>query len=61
MRIDGHECTLMNDGGLDTIISVDGEAHVFGKDYTEDLRDPDTGKLTDDGFVGLCKMILEEL
>ena len=59
MNIDGHDCFLGDDGTLDTVIEVDGKEFRFGD--TSWARDPNTGEMTDEGFVELCKECIEDL
>lgn len=59
MNIDGHECYLGDDGTLDTVIVVDG--HEFRLSETSWARDPDTGAMTDEGFIELCKECIDDV
>ena len=50
MKIKGHECYLVDDGTMDTVISIDGEEVRFDCEYCSQFRD-DTGAMTDEGFI----------
>ena len=60
MIIDGCDCELVDDGTMDTVISVDGQEHRFSQDYAAEYRD-DFGALTEDGFYDLCEDILSTI
>lgn len=45
------DCTLVDDGTMDTVISVCGELQRFDCDTAADYRDDETGELDLDGFI----------
>lgn len=59
MNIDGHECTLGDNGTLDTVICIDGTEHSLSGEYAAEFRDPD-GSLTVRGFASLCRDLIED-
>jgi len=60
MTIEGHECWLVDDGTLDTVISIDGEDYRFSTDYASAYRD-ENGDMTESGFSDLCMEVIEDL
>ena len=48
-----YECFLMDDGTLDTVISVNGQEHRFSTEYAATYRDA-MGAMTTDGFYELA-------
>lgn len=58
MQIKGHECFLGDDGTLDTVIVIDGEEVRLAD--TSYARDPDTGEMTDQGFIEICEELIED-
>jgi len=54
-----HECYLMDDGTLDTVIEIDGMEHRFSTEFASSYRDSN-GSLSGSGFTALCKMAIEE-
>ena len=59
MKIEGHECYLVDDGTLDTVISIDGKEYRLDAEYTSQFRH-DSGAMTDEGFAELCKECINE-
>ena len=51
---------LVDDGTLDTVLSVAGCRHTFGQEEAAEYRDPKTGALTSSGFRTLAKEALED-
>ena len=60
MKIDGHNCWLVDDGTLDTVISVDGEEVRFDCEYASEFRDTD-GSMTETGFLQLAEEAIDSL
>jgi len=54
-----YECSLVDDGTLDTVIEIDGTEHRFDGDYTSFYRDKN-GAMTEKGFIELCKKCIED-
>lgn len=55
-----YSCNLVDDGTLDTVISVDGEEFRFSHDYASWFRD-DEGNFFDEGFLELCDECIDEI
>ena len=58
MLLNHHEVLLVDDGTLDTVISVDGEQYRYDAEYAAMFRDGD-GTLTEEGFIELAKESIE--
>ena len=54
-----YECSLVDDGTLDTVIEIDGTEHRFDGGYTSFYRDKN-GAMTEKGFIELCKECIKE-
>ena len=52
-----YECSLVDDGTLDTVIEIDGIEHRFNGEFTNQYRDKN-GTMTEKGFIELCKECL---
>lgn len=48
-----YECGLVDDGTMDTVISIDGQEYRFSADYAAPHRDA-MGSMTTDGFYVLA-------
>ena len=48
-----YECCLLDDGSLDTVISIDGKEIRLDSEYASQYRDED-GTMTEKGFIKLC-------
>ncbi len=55
-----YECSLEDDGTLDTVIMVDGEAHRFDSEYASHYRNDD-GEMLWEGFKALCQECIADL
>lgn len=60
MMIEGHECFLVDDSTLDTVISVDGEEHRFDTMYASRCKYKDgiMPVMSDSSFRELCVEII---
>ena len=54
------DCFLIDDGTLDTVISVNGTDHRFDCEYASVHRDAD-GSMKEEGFTALCREIISFL
>ena len=54
-----HECSLLDDGSLDTVIEIDGIEHRYNGEFVFHYRNDD-GSLKDEGFKELCKMAIDD-
>tara|TARA_Y100000031_G_scaffold98392_1_gene107748 strand:+ start:147 stop:380 length:234 start_codon:yes stop_codon:yes gene_type:complete len=54
-----YECSLVDDGTLDTVIEIDGTEHRFDGEFANQYRDKN-GTMTEKGFIELCKECIEE-
>jgi hypothetical protein len=54
-----YECSLIDDGTLDTVIQIDTVEHRFSTEFASHYRD-DEGYLSDKCFRLLCEMAIEE-
>ena len=52
-----HEVNLVDDGTLDTVISIDGVEHRFSQERGAECRD-ESGVMTDKGLRSLATEIL---
>lgn len=59
-NIEGHRVRLIDDGTLDTVLSVDGCQHRYSQDFAEEFRDPCDGHMTEDGFFALAETAIDE-
>ena len=57
----GHdfECYLVDDGTMDTVISIEGQEFRFDSEYASEYRDDD-GAMTTDGFFALVEITLDD-
>jgi len=55
---DNYDCYLVDDGTLDTVISVDGNNVRFDAEYASQYRTT-SGKLTENGFIELAREAIE--
>jgi hypothetical protein len=53
-----HNVELLDDGTLDTVISVDGHEVRFSQEHAADFRDQD-GVMTDSGLIELARDALD--
>lgn len=60
MMIEGYECYLVDDGTLDTVISIDGTEHRFDTEYASHYRDADGG-ISDENFRELCLVAIRDI
>jgi hypothetical protein len=58
MLIEDHECWLVDDGSLDTVISIDNKEFRFSQERAASCRD-ENGSMTDSGFEELCMEIIK--
>ncbi|MHA2099649.1 MAG: hypothetical protein ACW99A_13315 [Candidatus Kariarchaeaceae archaeon] len=58
MIIQKRECYLVDDGTLDTVISIDGVEHRFDMEYAAQYRD-ENGAMTTEGFEDLCREVID--
>ena len=54
-----YECSLVDDGTLDTVIEIDGTEHRFDGDYANQYRDKN-GTMMEEGFIELVKSAIED-
>ena len=59
MQIDNHECYLVDDGTLDTVISVNGIEFHYDTEFASQFRD-ETGAMTEIGFKNLCEIAIDD-
>ena len=61
IKVDNQEyqCSLTDDGTLDTVIQIDTVEHRFSTEFARHYRDDD-GYLSDKCFQLLCEMAIEE-
>jgi len=53
-----HECNLLDDGTLDTVIEIDNVEHRFSWSVGADIRNFD-GSIIEPRFIDLCKMAID--
>ena len=54
-----HEVYLVDDGTMDTVISVDGEQHRFDGEYASQFRNKQTGAMTAKGLRALAMEVID--
>ena len=62
MKIENHDCFLIDDGTMDTVIKIDGQVFRYDRDFVIDsgYRDID-GRMTESGFYALCEDAIEQM
>ena len=56
---ENYECYLVDNGTIDTVISVNGHEIVFSHEFACDFRTLD-GDFTDNSFRELCEIAIDE-
>ncbi len=59
MKIGDYNCFLVDDGTLDTVISVNNEQFRYDSEFASEYRDSN-GVMTDDGFYDICQDAIDQ-
>ena len=60
MKYGNYEVRLIDDGTLDTIISVNGKQFRYSQDFAGEYRDATSGALGEDGFFALADIAIAD-
>jgi hypothetical protein len=55
-----HDVTLVDDGSLDTVVSVDGTEMRYDQEFAEQFRNKKTGAITEKGWKELEKQAIDD-